>query len=1501
MNKTLYTLIILFFTLFSTAPQAFAQEMVTNVERCKALSQSSPINNIWVDKENIKWVSNTEGLHKVLAIDLVQKVPIPAGQTSLLTIRGGNAQIEWNTAEMQAALGGVEISSASYDPSSKTIWIGTQFEGAFQVSLSPIQVLQRFNTKNKKLTSNQVNDIFIQKDGKVWIATDDGMLSGQDSKWSLEERYLNFVGVDAWGENLWILGDDFLWQVDQRGKWNPIAIELKNVEGKLRDIAVDERGRIWIASNMMTGYDVESGIYQEFGPGQYFTSQYVNCLDVDQDGTIWTGTDDKGLYLIQWESSMTVNIVMDKPLDCNSDTPVAELSARIIGGEAPRTFVWSTGANTEKITGLAAGTYQVTVTDGKGIVKTAEYEVPDPAMTISIEIIKPSSGSTEGDASANILVEGGTGQMTYQWDNGESKQLAEKLTTGTHSVTVTDESGCSVTTSFQVHEKVLPLSVTLEVLAHNVCADGATGEIQAVIKGGKAPFLYQWSENGATEQKISNRTAGDYAVTVADAAGQTATAEATITAPESLVVVAENITAAKLGVDNGRAQVKVSGGTSPYTYLWDNAEATAQVKSLSAGSHTMTVTDANGCTFVETVVIPEDIEMLGVLIKNSGEINCAGQTTGSLILDISGGKEPYTYLWSNGQTTAIATGLAAGSYSVTVTDAVGSSFTETKEVVEPEPLTLVATADAPSTTNGLDGKASVKVSGGTGKYQFAWDNGELNQKAVALAAGTHTLTVTDEAGCSNTATVEISENILPLSVVLEQTETVKCAGTTEGIILAVVRGGKEPFTYSWSNGSDAATITNLGDGLYTLTVTDVTGHTATSVHTINSPQPIEITARVEKSASTNAQDGKASVSVTGGSGKYAYAWDTGEQTDKASALGAGIHSVTVTDENGCSAIAEVEITENILPLAVSIDQKSEIKCAENTDGSLEAIATGGKEPFVFSWSTGSAAQALSEIGAGTYTVTVTDVVGNEASATINLSAPVKMEVTAAVEKSASTNAQDGVASVRVTGGTGKYTYAWDTGEQGNKATALGAGMHVVTVTDENGCTATAEVEITENILPLSAAVEQTSKIQCAGELTGALKATITGGKPPYTIQWKGPNKTYTGESITQLAAGQYAMQVEDINGTSATAAFEIIEPKPLQLLAEDISPANTGDNDGTLTLKASGGTGNYSLQGSSWSSGEAALQLKDLAPGDYAYMISDEAGCIAQVQVTIKEEILPLSVSINQTKEILCAGVGAAAVEAVPKGGKGPFTYNWSNASSGAALSNLTEGKYAVTVTDVTGQKAEADFEIEAPEKLVVEAANLRAATNDRIKDGKAQLDIKGGTGPFTYTWNSGETTAQASQLPLGDGTVVVTDANGCSAAASFTITEKVLPELTASRLASGEPIRMEKIQFDADSIVIREDAIPSIDELYEFLYDNPTIIIEVSGHTNGLPADDYCDRISTERANSVKAYLVNKGIEDRRVIAVGHGKRKPIATNQTPEGRKRNQRVEIRLIRIGE
>ena len=1500
-----YSKLLIVFTILlvqSVFSQTQAQEMVLVVERCKALDQTSPIHNIYVDEENVKWVANKNGLHKVLAIDLVQKVSIPAGQTNLLMIRGGNANLEWSTSEMESILGGAVISSASYDPKTKSLWIGTQQEGAFQVSLSPLKVMQRFNTDNKKLTSNKINDIFIRDNGTIWIATDDGVLSGNGDKWSLQERYLNFVGIDAYGNNMWILGDDFLWQVDSKGKWTPIAIELKNVEGTLRDIAVDDEGRVWIASNMMTGYDVAATRYQRFGPGQYFTSQFVNCLDVDLDGSIWTGTADKGLYLIQWEAAMTVNILMDAPLDCKNPQPTAALSAKISGGEPPFQYAWSSGQTTDKISGLAAGLYTLSVTDSKGTVKTGKYEIPNPGITISTEVVKPSSGSAEGDASVNLLVNGGTGKMTYKWDNGETTQLATKLTAGTHSVTVTDETGCSATTAFNVLEKVAPLTVTLTTLAENKCADAKSGIIQAEVKGGKAPIRYQWNQGSSSESKLTELAPGEYALTVADAAGQTASAFLTLTAPPAINITVENIVAANLGATNGQAQAKVTGGKSPYTYLWDNGSTTAAVKNLSAGNHVLTVTDANGCAAVVDVDVNENIATLGVIVKQVNQINCHGQSTASLRLDITGGKSPYTYAWSNGQSGAIAEGLSAGTYTVTVTDVVGTKYSASSVINEPTAVSASAIAESPASTNGVDGKASVKGSGGSGNYTYAWDNGETTAKALKLPAGIHVVTVTDAAGCSSTASATITENILALQVSIEQINTIKCAGNAEGSIKAIVKGGKEPYTYAWEPNAGTVALDKLDDGVYKLTVTDATGQTATSVISVFSPQPLALSLKTDAPASANQIDGKASVTVTGGTGKYTYKWDSGETTAKALSLGAGLHNLTVTDENGCSATGTIDITENILALQVTIEQTRMVKCAGASEASIKAMVKGGKEPYTYKWNSGGATAELTNLSGGTYTLTVTDAAGQSGSFTTTITSPQPLAVSVKVESPASTNLKDGKASVVVTGGSGKYSYAWDTGEKTSKALQLGGGLHTLTVTDENGCTTTANVEITENILPLAASIKEVAKIKCAGDQTASIVTEITGGKPPYTVKWKGPGKEWDNNlSLSNLAAGQYAMQVIDANGSSATSSYEITEPNPLTLIVDEVSPANTGSKDGTVTLKATGGTGAYSLEGHTWSTTASTHKIEKLGPGKYTYVVKDAAGCTASVEATVTEDILPLTVSVKETAKVRCAGNPAGALEATVKGGKPPYTYTWSNNTSSAAISNIAEGNYTVTITDAVGQTAQSQFKLTGPAEMKVEPVNLRSATNDRISDGKGSVEVKGGTSPYTYQWNSGETTLQATKLPLGRGTVTVTDDNGCTSTAEFLIKEKVLPELTATRLASGEPIRMEKIQFDADSTVIKPEAVPSLDELYEFLYDNPTIIIEVSGHTNSLPADEYCDRISTARAKSVADYLVNKGIEPRRVISIGHGKRKPIATNQTPEGRKRNQRVEIRLIKIGE
>lgn len=1284
------------------------------VDRCKLLDQSSPINNIWVDEDNIKWVANSQGLNKVFSLDLVEKVPIPAGTTSLLTIRGGNAKLEWSTSEMQQLVGNVNFTCASYDPKTKTVWLGTKESGAFQITVSPLRIVQRLNTENKKLTSDQINDIFVTTTGTTYIATNDGMLIGAGDKWTLQERYLNFVGVDAWGTNLWILGDDFLWQVDAKGKWSPIAIELKNVEGQLRDIAVDDEGRVWIASNMMTGYDVAADKYQRFGPGQYFTSQFVNCLDVDKDGSIWTGTKDKGLYLIQWESSLIISIENDNPLDCKSNEPTASLTTKVAGGQPPYTYKWNTGQTTADISKLTKGEYVLTVTDAKGAVKTGKYQIPDPSIKATVTQLSPSSGQADG--SATIAASGGSGQYIYQWDNAEPNITATKLTAGLHTVTVSDKSGCSTTASITISENLTPLSASITILSDNKCDYSTNGSVKAEVKGGKAPYQYTWSTNTVSVNTLTSLAPGNYKLTVTDAAGSSSTAAVTLNTPPAFSASIELLFPATANASNGQAQVKTTGGKSPFTYAWNNGEKISIVKNLSAGPHNVTVTDANGCTAETSLFVSETITPINVSISQQSQISCHSTATASLSAFANGGKPPLKYLWSNGATESSINGLTAGSYSLSVTDAAGTVSTASMIISEPDPISVVVTADGIASSGGSDGKATAKVTGGTAPYQYTWDNGEKSNKAVKLAAGNHIVSISDAMGCTSSGVVDISENILALEVSIIQKSKILCAGSLDANIEATVKGGKAPFTYKWNTVSGSSSLVNIGQGLYTLTVTDATGHTATSVITVDSPQPLKAEVKVESPASTGGTDGKASITVSGGTGKFSYTWDNNEKAARAEKLAAGTHTLTVTDENGCATTANVLITENILPLVIKINQDNKIKCNGNHDGSLAAEVSGGKKPFTYSW-TGSGADSKSE-------------------------------------------------------------------------------------------------------------------------------------------------------SIKGLAAGMYTLNVTDATGATVTKQYEITEPKPLKLTLDNMLPASTGNADGEATISAAGGTPPYASVGLVPASGNTSFKASKLSPGIHKITVSDVTGCTAEIVVSIPENILALSVSIRQTKQISCSGTADAEIEGSVKGGKPPYTYAWNSGQTSASIPKVGPGVYTLSVTDGSGQKTSSEIRVTAPAAMIVEITNQRSATNDRINDGKGSIQVKNGTAPYTYLWSSGEATAQAIHLPVGTGKAIVTDQNGCTATVDYTVNPKVLPELTAARLSSGEPIRMEKIQFAADSVKLDTEAMPSLDELYDFLYDNPTIIIEVSGHTNGLPADEYCDRISSERAKSVADYLISKGIEARRVIS---------------------------------
>ncbi len=1329
------------------------------VLRTAAVDRYSPVYNVFIDADNNKWVGNRKGLFQVHSSEQASPIALKADEWSLLQTRDGNADLRFPLADLLLKMGeegkGIQskqdrITAAIFDEKRKEMWVGTRSSGLFQFKTEPaLSLVKRHHNGNSKLASNQINTLFFDQKGQLWIGTGEGAVYGPGDNWNIAEKDFNIRAFAQNGTDVWVMGDGLLWKVDARGKWSGEAFSDNYMEGTLVDIAFDNNGLLWAASEIVARFDPATGEAQLFGPIEYFTSQDVSCIAVDKDNSVWIGTNDKGLYLIQKASTLYLTLQVDKELGCNSTVKNAALKVTVSGGEEPYKYQWSgpngaTGLSGATPGNLGPGEYALTVTDAAGKSKTSNVAIADPNMTLTMKVQKQVGEDGAANGSATVDVKGGKAGYDFKWDNGETTNTAVKLAEGSHSVTVTDEAGCTATASVNVPRKIGELGLTIVLKQSVKCEGGKDAVLEANVSGGKTPYQYQWNITGVMQGTSLNGLApGPYALTVTDAVGQSATAEYVVEAPKSIVISTKVETPASTGNADGKASAKATGGSGNFNFKWDNGETSDVATKLAPGNHSVTVTDAAGCSNTASVVILENILPLAVNISQKTELKCAGAKDASLQASASGGKSPFKYKWSSNAQAESAAGLIAGDYTVTVTDATGATATSSFSVKEPKLLTVSVKADSPASTGNADGKASAKASGGTGKYSFRWDTGETSEEAKKLGPGEHLVTVTDEAGCIATGKVAISENILPLAVNIAQSKEIKCAGAADAVLKAEISGGKAPFKYQWSGGAQGEAASNLPAGDYALTISDATGATATSIFSIKEPKPLTLTAKADAPASTGNADGKASVKAGGGTGKYVIEWDNGETGETAKKLGPGAHSIKVTDEGGCTALATVDITENILPLAVNISQSNEIKCAGAKEAVLKAEVSGGKAPFNFAWTAGLNAETVANLGLGNYSVTVSDAAGSTA--------------------------------------------------------------------------------------------------------------------------------------VTQ---------------------FFVKEPKAIIANAKVDAPASTGNVDGKATVTANGGTGNFSYR---WANGENNKTAVKLGPGEHKVTVTDEAGCEAIATVTISENILELSASIATLTPVKCAGENKAAIQAEVAGGKGPFTYKWSSGQSGMTLSNLSSGQYGLTITDATGKTATANLELKEPEKLSVTLIKNRPATTQDTKNGRASLKATGGTGEYNFNWDNGETVAEALALGAGLHSITVSDANGCQEVVKVETKTRINPELASGSLRSGQLIKLEKIYFQADSTNMDPESIPTVEELYEFLVDNPGVTIEVGGHTNNIPSHEYCDLISTERAKAVAQYLVGKGIPANRLTYKGYGKRNPIANNATADGRAKNQRVEVKIVETGD
>lgn len=1041
-------------------------------------------------------------------------------------------------------------------------------------------------------------------------------------------------------------------------------------------------------------------------------------------------------------------------VDCNGNN-TGEIDLTVAGGTAPYTYLWSTSQTSEDINSLVAGTYSVTVTDNVGCQSTVSVTITEPAVlalsTSQVDVV--CNGNTTG--SANLTVTGGTAPYTYLWGNGATTQDLTGLAAGVYSVLVTDNQGCTATTSVTINE---PAALALSAIPTDITCNGANdGEIDLQVTGGTGSYTYSWS-NAAISEDLTGLAPGTYTVTVTDAVGCSATTSAIITQPDVLTASTTQLNVLCNGDATGSINVSVSGGTGPYTYVWNNSANTQNLTGLTIGTYSVTITDSKGCTTSTSATITQPA-LLSLSVSTT-DVDCNGDATGAANLTVIGGVGPYTYSWTNGGgTSEDLTNVTAGTYTVTVTDSNGCSESLSATIFEPSAISLSATSVNVLCNGGNTGSIDLSVSGGTVGYSFDWSNGSTAEDPNNLTAGSYTVIVTDSKGCTATTTVTITE---PAALTLSDVSSnVTCNGNHDGSIDLSVAGGTGPFTYSWSNGSTSQDLSGLGPGTYSVTVTDASACTATTMISITEPAVLAASAVATNVDCNGNASGSIDLSITGGTGPFTYSWSSGATTEDLNGLTPGTYSVTVTDANGCIVSTSATITEPI-PLTVSTTSVN-ILCNGFATGSIDLTVAGGTTAYSYLWSNGATTQDLNNLVAGTYSVTVTDANLCTATTSVTITQPPAITLTTSQVDITCKGDTDGSIDLSVSGGTGAYSYSWSSGETTQDLSGLAAGSYTVTVTDANGCTANSTITITEPPTLMTATYTQTN-VSCNGGSDANIDITVADGTAPISYAW---SNGATSEDLTNIPAGSYSVVITDALGCITIKDIVITEPSLLTASATKVDVDCNGNSSGSIDLSVAGGVAPYTY---SWSNGASTQDLTNIGGGTYSVVVTDANGCTVNVSSTVVE---PAAIVLTQdVTHVSCNGGADGAIDITIAGGRAPYRYAWNSGSTSQDLTNLSAGTYIVTATDYNGCTETLSIQITEPGTALSASVTVTDIACKGENTGAIDLTVTGGTAPYNYAWSSGATTEDVSSLPAGSYDVTITDDNNCITLTGITISE---------------------------------------------------------------------------------------------------------------------------------
>jgi hypothetical protein len=666
----------------------------------------------------------------------------------------------------------------------------------------------------------------------------------------------------------------------------------------------------------------------------------------------------------------------------------------ISGGAAPYSVSWSSGQLTEDIDSLPAGIYTYVVEDANGCFATGSITLVEPdglASFISTSDYNGYEISCNGlsDGSIDLTVTDGTPPYTYLWTGGAVTEDLNDMPAGNYIVEITDANGCLATDSVELtqpDELVLTPIDTLEVL----CNADANGALTVEAIGGVPAYTYTWSD-GQTGPTADSLAMGTYSVVVTDLNGCQDSTQMFLAEPTLLdVSLTQLLDVTCFEADNGIIDVSVVGGTAPYSYNWSNNAVTEDLNPIAAGTYSLEVMDANGCSDTLSATITQP-DLLLMTVDTVIDATCSGAENGEITVQAQGGTAPYVYTWPDlGLAGPTVSGLSAGVYEVQVVDANGCAWSLNVVVGQPSSIDASLVIQTEVSCNGLeDASVLATVSGGTAPYSYLWSNNDTDSLGNDFGAGSHFVVITDAAGCDTTLTFDIDEPT-PIAISLDTLYNVTCNGFDNGQAEIDISGGTIPYTVEWSNNDVGYVATGLPAGTHTAYVTDGNGCLDSLQVQVTQPDTMELLlSTITNVTCFGGDDGEATVLVEGGVAPYTYNWPSiGQSGGTATGLSAGEYVFTALDANNCLFTDTVQITQ---PDQIIVTISPDTSVCPGFGVAISASATGGSGNYSFSWDNGlglGASHVVSPTAETTYTVEVFDQSGcpaAPASVTVSVS------------------------------------------------------------------------------------------------------------------------------------------------------------------------------------------------------------------------------------------------------------------------------------------------------------------------------------------------------------------------------------------------------------------------------------------------------------------------------------------------------------------------------------